>query len=103
MRVITLTDDFYDYLTHVLEQYAGRGIRPEEGHAIAGLWEATARAQHIDDKTIEKLVHAASPAGQSPVPDQTPAAPDCPVCEEAARFAEAPEPHLCPSPLPKRK
>jgi hypothetical protein len=69
MRVVTLTDDFYEYLVHVLEQYAGRGIRPEEGHAIAGLWESVAKAQHIDDEAIAKLAHAASPAGQSPVPD----------------------------------
>jgi hypothetical protein len=66
MKVIQLPDVLHNYLVHVLEKHAGSGIHPEEGIAVAKLWEAvTKNATHIADDEIKKMAAAASPQGQS--------------------------------------
>jgi hypothetical protein len=68
MKVLQLPDVLHEYLVHVLEKHAASGIHPEEGMAIAKLWEATVKnVTHIDDTAIAKAAVAGSPAGQSPV------------------------------------
>jgi hypothetical protein len=70
MKVIQLPDVVHDYLVHVLEQYAGRGIHPEEGLALSSLWElCVKKVQSIDDAAIQKMAAAAAPSGQSAVPN----------------------------------
>jgi len=67
MKVIQLPDVLYDYLVHVIEKYAGSGIHPEEGMAVAKLWEiVTKNAAHIDDAEVRKMAASASPQEQSP-------------------------------------
>jgi hypothetical protein len=61
----------HEYLTHVIEKHAGSGIHPEEGIAVARLWEAvTKNATHIPDAEIAKM----AAAGAAPV--EPPAAPE---------------------------
>lgn len=69
MKVLQpLPDVLYDYLVHVVQKYAGSGIHPEEGHAVAHLWEAvTKNVTHLDDEQVRAAVAAATPQGQSPV------------------------------------
>jgi len=63
MKVITLPDMLHDYLLHVLTTYHGH---PEEGIALANLWDAVAKkANHIDDSKVAKFAQAGTPAGQS--------------------------------------
>jgi len=73
MKVIQLPDVLHDYLVHVIEKHAGSGIHPEEGVAIARLWEAvTKQATHIDDAEVRKMAATATPQGQSiPTPELT--------------------------------
>ena len=73
MKVIQLPDVLHDYLVHVIEKHAGSGIHPEEGVAVARLWEAiTKQATHIDDAEVRKMAVAASPQGQSDPPESEP-------------------------------
>ncbi len=66
MKVIQLPDLLYDYLVHVIEKHASSGIHPEEGTAVAHLWDAvTKRATHIDDAEVRKM----AAAGVAPQPD----------------------------------
>lgn len=66
MKVIQLPDVLHEYLVHVIEKHAASGIHPEEGMAVAKLWEATVKnATHIDDAAIAKAAAAGTPAGQS--------------------------------------
>lgn len=66
MKVIQLPDVLHEYLVHVIEKHAGQGIHPEEGIAVARLYEAVTKlATHIDDADVKKMVAAASPQGQS--------------------------------------
>jgi hypothetical protein len=66
MKVIQLPDVLHDYLVHVIEKHAGQGIHPEEGIAVARLYEAVTKlATHIDDADVKKMAAAASPQGQS--------------------------------------
>jgi hypothetical protein len=69
MKVLQpLPDVLYDYLVHVVQKHAGSGIHPEEGHAVAHLWEAvTKNVTHLDDAQIRAAAAAATPQGQSPV------------------------------------
>ena len=74
MKVIQLPDSLYEYLIHVVETHALAGIRPEEGIAVAKLWEAiTTKVTHIDDAEIAKMASAGIPGGQSAPPK-----PPCP-------------------------
>ena len=69
MKVIQLPDVLHEYLVHVIEKHAGQGIHPEEGVAVARLYEAVTKlATHIDDSDVKKMAAAASPQGQSPIP-----------------------------------
>lgn len=62
MKVIQLPDVLHDYLVHVIEKHAGSGIHPEEGVAVARLWEAvTKNATHIDDADVRKMAMAGAP------------------------------------------
>ena len=71
MKVIQLPDVLHEYLVHVIEAHAGKGIHPEEGVAVARLYEAvTKNATHIDDAEVRKMAAAATPQEQSPVPDE---------------------------------
>ena len=71
MKVIQLPDVLHEYLVHVVENHAGKGIHPEEGIAIARLYEAvTKNVTHIDDAEVRKMAAAAAPQGQSPVPGE---------------------------------
>jgi hypothetical protein len=71
MKVIQLPDVLHEYLVHVIEKHAGAGIHPEEGIAVARLYEAvTKNATHIDDAEVRKMTTAAAPQGQSPVPGE---------------------------------
>jgi hypothetical protein len=71
MKVIQLPDVLHEYLVHVLEKHAGQGIHPEEGIAVARLYEAVTKlATHIDDAEVKKMAAAAAPQGQSPVPGE---------------------------------
>ena len=64
MKVIQLPDVLHDYLVHVIEKHAGSGIHPEEGVAVARLWEfVTKNATHIDDAEVRKMAAAAPGAG----------------------------------------
>jgi hypothetical protein len=68
MKVIQLPDVLYDYLVHVVQKHAGSGIHPEEGHAVAHLWEAvTKNVTHLDDAQVKAMADAATPQAQSPV------------------------------------
>jgi hypothetical protein len=73
MKVITLPDVLHEYLVHVIEKHATGGIHPEEGIAVASLWDAvTKKVSHIDDAAVQKMAKAGSPQGQSaPVDPQT--------------------------------
>ena len=73
MKVIQLPDVLHDYLVHVIEKHAGSGIHPEEGVAVARLWEAvTKNATHIDDAEVRKMATAGVPQGQTiPTPTVT--------------------------------
>ena len=71
MKVIQLPDVLHEYLVHVIESHAGKGIHPEEGVAVARLYEAVTKlATHIDDADVKKMASAAAPQGQSPVPGE---------------------------------
>ena len=81
MKVIQLPDVLHEYLVHVIEKHASSGIHPEEGIAVARLWEAvTKTVTHIDDVEVRKMAAAASPTGQSsvsvPGPDGDSSAPE---------------------------
>lgn len=66
MKILQLPDVLHEYLVHVVEKHAQQGIHPEEGVAIAHLWEAiTKKVQHIDDKELMKMAAAGTPDGQS--------------------------------------
>jgi len=66
MKVIQLPDVLHDYLVHVVEKHAGSGIHPEEGVAIARLWEAiTKHVSHIDDAEVRKMAASGTPQGQT--------------------------------------
>lgn len=66
MKILQLPDVLHEYLVHVVEKHAQQGIHPEEGVAIAHLWEAvTKQVQHIDDKELMKMAVAGTPGGQS--------------------------------------
>jgi|HubBroStandDraft_1064217.scaffolds.fasta_scaffold619254_2 hypothetical protein len=66
MKVITLPDVLHEYLVHVIEKHATGGIHPEEGIAVASLWDAvTKKVNHIDDASVAKFAQAGTPAGQS--------------------------------------
>lgn len=65
MKVVSLPDVLHDYLVHVIEKHAGQGIHPEEGIAVARLYEAVTKATHIADDEIKKMAAAATPQGQS--------------------------------------
>lgn len=68
MKILQLPDVLHEYLVHVVEKHAQQGIHPEEGVAIAHLWEAvTKKVQSIDDKELMKAAAAGLPSGQSPV------------------------------------
>jgi len=70
MKVIQLPDVLHDYLVHVIEKHAGSGIHPEEGVAVARLWEAvTKNVTHIEDAEVRRMAASAAPQGQSPVVD----------------------------------
>jgi len=59
MKIIQLPDVLHEYLVHVLEKHAGSGIHPEEGIAIAKLWESVTKgATHIDDTEVRKMAAA---------------------------------------------
>ena len=70
MKILQLPDVLHEYLVHVVEKHAQQGIHPEEGVAIAHLWEAvTKHVQSIDDKELMKMAVAGTPGGQTtPVP-----------------------------------
>jgi hypothetical protein len=73
MKVIQLPDVLHDYLVHVIEKHAGSGIHPEEGVAVARLWEAvTKNATHIDDAEVRKMAGTAAPQSQSVPGDSVP-------------------------------
>jgi len=66
MKILQLPDVLHEYLVHVVEKHAQQGIHPEEGVAIAHLWEAvTKHVQHIDEKEMLKMAVAGTPDGQS--------------------------------------
>jgi hypothetical protein len=66
MKILQLPDVLHEYLVHVVEKHAQQGIHPEEGVAIAHLWEAvTKQVQTIDDKELMKMAVAGTPGGQS--------------------------------------
>jgi hypothetical protein len=68
MKILQLPDVLHEYLVHVVEKHAQQGIHPEEGVAIAHLWEAvTKKVQHIDDKELMKMAAAGTPGGQSAI------------------------------------
>jgi hypothetical protein len=70
MKILQLPDVLHEYLVHVVEKHAQQGIHPEEGVAIAHLWEAvTKHVQHIDEKEMMKMAVAGTPDGQTrPLP-----------------------------------
>jgi hypothetical protein len=73
MKIIQLPDVLHDYLVHVVERHAQQGIHPEEGTAIAQLWEyVTKNVQHLDDQELRKMAAAGTPTGQSTVPPAEP-------------------------------
>jgi len=70
MKVITLPDVLHEYLVHVIEKHATGGIHPEEGIAVASLWDAvTKKVNHIDDAAVQKMAAAGTPSGQSAPPE----------------------------------
>jgi hypothetical protein len=79
MKVLQLPDVLHEYLVHVLEKHASSGIHPEEGIAVAHLWDAvTKHAQHFDDQQVRAAAAAATPQGQSPLPNTTSCVSDSP-------------------------
>lgn len=67
MKVVQLPDVLYEYLIHVIERYASQGIHPEEGLAVAKLWEAvTKNATHIDDAQVKAMAAAGTPPTETP-------------------------------------
>jgi hypothetical protein len=72
MKVIQLPDVLHEYLLHVIEKHAGSGIHPEEGTALAHLWDAVSKhAQHFDDAQIKAMATAGTPPIEpSPEPGQ---------------------------------
>lgn len=55
MKVLILQDELFAYLHHVVRQYAGGGIDPEEGQALFFLNQAIKTAQTVDDKQVAKI------------------------------------------------
>jgi hypothetical protein len=71
MKVIQLPDVLHDYLVHVIEKHAGSGIHPEEGIAVARLWEAvTKNVTHIPDAEIAKMAAAGAAPVEPSAPEQ---------------------------------
>jgi len=52
MKIITLDQELYDYLLHVVTSYTRAGIDPQEGRFAFDLWSRVKQAQEVD---IEKL------------------------------------------------
>lgn len=46
-KVLILEEQLYEYLNHVIERHAARGIDPEEGLALFHLWRAVKNAQTV--------------------------------------------------------
>jgi hypothetical protein len=66
MKVIQLPDVLHEYLVRVVQDHAAGGIHPEEGIAIAKLWEAvTKTVTHVPDQEIARMAAAGAPSGQS--------------------------------------
>lgn len=65
MKIVQLPDVLHEYLVHVIEKHAAGGIRPEEGIAVAKLWEAVTNPTHIDEAQIAKKAAASSRSGES--------------------------------------
>jgi hypothetical protein len=73
MKIVQLPDVLHEYLVHVIEKHAAGGIHPEEGLAVARLYEAVTKlVTHIDDEQARLMAAAATPQGQSvPAAPQT--------------------------------
>jgi hypothetical protein len=68
MKIVHLPDPLHEYLVHVVEKYAASGIHPEEGIAVARLYEAVTKlVTHIPDAEIKKMAASATPQGQSKI------------------------------------
>lgn len=66
MKIIQLPDVLHEYLVHLIEAHAARGIHPEEGMAVSHLWDCVKnRVTTIPDAEIAKMTAAGSPEGQS--------------------------------------
>jgi hypothetical protein len=65
MKICQLPDVLHEYLVHILEKHAASGIHPEEGMAVAKLWEAvTKNVTHIDDVEVRKMAAAGTPPAE---------------------------------------
>jgi hypothetical protein len=59
MKILNLPDVLHEYLIHLIEARAAGGIHPEEGMALAHLWECvTKRVTTIPDTEIARMVAA---------------------------------------------
>lgn len=52
MVIIQTNEDLYEYLVHVVREYAKAGMEPDEGLAMYKLWQTLKNAQQIDDKKL---------------------------------------------------
>jgi hypothetical protein len=89
MKIIQIPDVLHQYLIHVLETHASRGIHPDEGLAVNRLWEAvTVHVTTISDAEIEKAAKPEPPSASYGVPtsgDIRRGIPECDICFEEDR------------------
>lgn len=55
MKILTLQDDLFLYLQHVIKAYAGGGIDPEEGLGLYHLSQVLKTARTIDESQVAKV------------------------------------------------
>jgi len=62
VKILNLPDVLHEYLVHLIETHAARGIHPEEGMAIARLWQCVQNVTTIPDDEIRRVAAAGTPS-----------------------------------------
>lgn len=76
MKIIQLPETLHEYLMHLIESHAARGVHPKEGLALYHLYdEVTNHAQSIPDEEIQRATNESIKQG----------IPECLACFEEDR------------------
>jgi hypothetical protein len=54
VKILQIPDVLHEYLLHVIESHAARGIHPDESMALSHLWGAAKQVTTISDEEINK-------------------------------------------------